>query len=1024
MKRVPSGSEERERVVYEFDAFRADPVRRVLYRRGEPVAITPKALSILLALLERAGEVVEKKELIERVWPGMFVSDANLTQNVFSLRKALGERAGGNRFIATVPGQGYSFVGDVQRLERQSTGEFPILVEAPPAAVAAPPVEEVLAAEAAAAPAALPAPPARRRFPFGALAVLAAMAVLAVVAGFLLRSAGKPSLPRTGFGGPPVRRAIAVLGFKSLSPGGQMQWLDTAFAEMLTTELAAEGSLRVILGETVAQARASLGLRDPVSLGPAELQRLHEALGADLLVVGSYLPLRDKIRLDVRVLGAPGGETVASLAEIGTEAELFDLVTHTGMDLRRSLELSEPSPQQVRETRALRLASAQAQKLYAEGLLRLRAFDPPGALPFLQQAAAADPRSPVIHSALSQAWSALGYDARAVEEARQARELAQPASREARLAIEGRFYKAAKNWEKASQTYLSLWTFHPDDLDSGLEMAESLMNGGRGAEAVEALAALRKLPPPTGEDPRIDLIAARNAWRLGDYATEKLAAERAAAKGRRSGQSLLVAQALVFEGQALEKLGRTREAIGLYRESAALCEKGGYQWGVGRALSNVGIALQILGDLEGARKAHEESLAIARRLGSAIGMASQLNNLGMLQQDLGDLRESLSLFAQSRQWYVRMGDRLLEVQSLNGAGAVLRAQGDLAAAQQRLERALRLSQSTGSLKGEAIALDQLGGVLAARGELGEARRRHEKAFGLLQRSGDPSASASALAAWADATARLGDLPAAWQQSAQALAATRQAGDRLGGGRVLGLRAWLAYEMGDLAASRALAAEQLRIARETGAKSLVARGLQNRGRAELAAGDLAAARGSFQEALRSAADLGETLRAMELRLDLAGLALASGRPGEAAPLAGEAAAWYQRSGIPGGEAEALSLLAEALTRQGRKEEGRKAAVEARARVEECEDRAVRVMVGIRLARSEVALGEPREALELLRHATAEAARSGLAAAGLEARLGLAELQRSLNDPAAEAALAAVRKEARERGFKRLAGPPFS
>ena len=74
-----SGSEEKERVVYEFDGFRADPVRRVLSYRGEPVAITPKALSILLVLLERAGEVVEKKELIEKVWPGTFVSEANLT---------------------------------------------------------------------------------------------------------------------------------------------------------------------------------------------------------------------------------------------------------------------------------------------------------------------------------------------------------------------------------------------------------------------------------------------------------------------------------------------------------------------------------------------------------------------------------------------------------------------------------------------------------------------------------------------------------------------------------------------------------------------------------------------------------------------------------------------------------------------------------------------------------------------------------------------------------------------------------
>ena len=62
--------EEKERVLYEFDVFRVDPVRRLLLRAEEPVAITPKAFSILLALLEHPGEVVEKAELIERVWPG------------------------------------------------------------------------------------------------------------------------------------------------------------------------------------------------------------------------------------------------------------------------------------------------------------------------------------------------------------------------------------------------------------------------------------------------------------------------------------------------------------------------------------------------------------------------------------------------------------------------------------------------------------------------------------------------------------------------------------------------------------------------------------------------------------------------------------------------------------------------------------------------------------------------------------------------------------------------------------------
>ena len=95
-----------EKQVYEFDGFRVDPVRRRLLRGGELVSLTPKAFSILLALLENRGEVVDKEELIQRVWPDTFVTEANLTQNISSLRKALGERANDHRYVVTVPGPG------------------------------------------------------------------------------------------------------------------------------------------------------------------------------------------------------------------------------------------------------------------------------------------------------------------------------------------------------------------------------------------------------------------------------------------------------------------------------------------------------------------------------------------------------------------------------------------------------------------------------------------------------------------------------------------------------------------------------------------------------------------------------------------------------------------------------------------------------------------------------------------------------------------------------------------------------
>src|SRR6185369_1679894 len=98
---------------YEFGRFRVKAEERVLRRGDELVALTPKAFDILLTLLENAGRIVNKEDLMKKVWPTTFVEEGNLTQNISLLRKALGESATGPQFIETVPRRGYRFVAPV-----------------------------------------------------------------------------------------------------------------------------------------------------------------------------------------------------------------------------------------------------------------------------------------------------------------------------------------------------------------------------------------------------------------------------------------------------------------------------------------------------------------------------------------------------------------------------------------------------------------------------------------------------------------------------------------------------------------------------------------------------------------------------------------------------------------------------------------------------------------------------------------------------------------------------------------------
>src|ERR1700730_523770 len=120
LREAPSRTAERRPAggipeIYEFGPFRLEPVERKLLRGNEAVALTPKAFDTLHLLVRNSGHLLEKDELIRMLWPDSFVEEGNLANNIFLLRKALGQDP---EYIETVPKKGYRFVGAVRRLPR------------------------------------------------------------------------------------------------------------------------------------------------------------------------------------------------------------------------------------------------------------------------------------------------------------------------------------------------------------------------------------------------------------------------------------------------------------------------------------------------------------------------------------------------------------------------------------------------------------------------------------------------------------------------------------------------------------------------------------------------------------------------------------------------------------------------------------------------------------------------------------------------------------------------------------------
>ena len=116
---------------YMFGPFRIDPTERVLRSNGDIVPLTPKVFEMLLALVESSGRVVQKKELLDRIWPGVFVEEANLNVNMSILRRVLGDDSRKRQYIETISKRGYRFIAPVRELEVRGRGVKSVLWSRP-----------------------------------------------------------------------------------------------------------------------------------------------------------------------------------------------------------------------------------------------------------------------------------------------------------------------------------------------------------------------------------------------------------------------------------------------------------------------------------------------------------------------------------------------------------------------------------------------------------------------------------------------------------------------------------------------------------------------------------------------------------------------------------------------------------------------------------------------------------------------------------------------------------------------------
>ena len=414
-----------------------DPDRQVLYRDSQPVPITPKAFETLLALVRHSREVVSKEELLKEVWPDSFVEESNLSQNIFLLRKALGDTAENRQYIVTLPGRGYRFAAPVRDVTEQ--GEALIAQARTRTQIV---IEEN---EAEAKSPLTPLPIARK--PGAGRTVLLSMAVVAVmlaVGAFLYIRNRHPS-------GQAKKDSILVADFVNTT--GDPVFDDT-LRQGMEVQLEQSPSLSLVSEDRIRQVLELMGKAADTRLTGQIAHEVCARTASYAVLEGSIKHLGGNYVLDLHSVDCLTGEnTDDQQVQVARKEDALDAITRMARGFRAHAGESAAALERHDTPLAdATTSSLEALKAYSLGWkIAVDQGDEPS-IPFFQRAVEIDPRFAMAYASLALMSGSSGSSQLATENITHAYELRDRVSDKERFFITAYYFgRATGNQEKAKQ---------------------------------------------------------------------------------------------------------------------------------------------------------------------------------------------------------------------------------------------------------------------------------------------------------------------------------------------------------------------------------------------------------------------------------------------------------------------------------------------------------------------------------------------------------------------------------------------
>lgn len=425
---VGMGTATGSKILYEFGPFRVDPDKQLLLRENRPVAITPKVFETLLILVRHSREAVSKDELMKELWPDTFVEEANLSQNIFMLRKALGDAPDERRYIVTLPGRGYRFASEVRTITQEG-GDLVIANRTRS--------ELVLESTNGSADAAISAlsngthPRFNWRYAgwTGALIVASSVGVAVLL----------PSRRPTVLG---AKDTVLIADFTNAT-GDPV--FDGTLRQGLSVQLEQSPFLSLVSDNRIRQTLRMMGQKPDAKLTPDIALDLCQRVGSAAVVEGSVAQIGAPYLLTVRAINCSNGETLASAeAQASNKNHVLNALGDVSAAIRSKLGESLGTVREF-DTPLERATtpSLEALKAYSEGMRAISTGnDTPAAIPFMKRAIELDPRFALAYAMLSIQYTDLGESSTATDYARKAYELRAHTSEPEKYLISSRYDKA------------------------------------------------------------------------------------------------------------------------------------------------------------------------------------------------------------------------------------------------------------------------------------------------------------------------------------------------------------------------------------------------------------------------------------------------------------------------------------------------------------------------------------------------------------------------------------------------------